>query len=109
MFRRCSVFLIGTESSPFISVVKDKRYIEHRLATLGKASANNESFKPMSDEDLKRFTTSVGNKENLFNHRAGGVQPSLIVDEATGRIIGSEALNPTRYGDWEHNGRATDF
>ena len=109
MLRRSAALLIGNESSNvFISVVKDKRYLEHRLATLGKVSANNDGHKPMTDDDLKRFTTSIGNKENLFNFRAGS-EPTGVVDEETGRIIGSEAPDPTRYGDWEYNGRATDF
>jgi hypothetical protein len=62
----------------------------------------------MTQEEVNRFTTSVGSKENLFNHRLG-LEPSNVVDEETGRVEGSAAPDPARYGDWEVNGRCYDF
>ncbi|AIN95726.1 hypothetical protein LPMP_070400 [Leishmania panamensis] len=107
MFRRCAPAFIGVEGDTFVSAIKDKQYLAHRLAILGKEDP---SFKPqrMSDDDVRRFTTSLGSTESLFNKQAGAI-PTNIVDEETGRVIGSTQLDPTRYGDWEVNGRCYDF
>ncbi|KAG5486174.1 hypothetical protein LSCM1_07293 [Leishmania martiniquensis] len=107
MLRRGAPLLIGAENEAFVSVIKDKQYLAHRLAILGKEDS---SFKAqrMSDDDLKRFTTSLGSAEALFNKQAGAI-PTNIVDEETGRVIGSTQPDPTRYGDWEVNGRCYDF
>ncbi|CAD2222132.1 hypothetical protein AGDE_04095 [Angomonas deanei] len=107
MMRRCVPLFIGAEGDAFVSVIKNKQYLEHRLALLGKKDPE---FKPqrMSDEDIKRFTSSVGSAESLFNKQAGAI-PTNVVDEETGRVIGSTQLDPTRYGDWEVNGRCYDF
>ncbi|KEG12186.1 hypothetical protein DQ04_01921090 [Trypanosoma grayi] len=107
MLRRSLALRIGAEGGIFISVVKDKKYLEHRLALLGKADPTMQP-KPLSDEAVQRFTSSVSSAESLFN-KAAGAQPSNIVNEATGVPIGSTQLNPTRYGDWESNGRCHDF
>lgn len=95
------------ESDLRFSVITDKRYLEHRLALLGKEDAHLKP-QPLSDEQLRRFTTSVGSAESLFNKEAG-VSPTNVVDEATGQVIGSTQPDPTRYGDWEVNGRCYDF
>ncbi|KAK7194490.1 hypothetical protein NESM_000365800 [Novymonas esmeraldas] len=107
MLRRCTPLLIGVEGDAFVSVIKDKQYLAHRLALVGKADPN---FTPqrMSEDDVKRFTTSLGSAEALFNKQAGAM-PTNVVDEETGRVIGSTQLDPTRYGDWEVNGRCYDF
>lgn len=106
MLRRCIPLLIGAEGEAFFSsAIKDKRYLEHRMALLGK---KDERFQRLSDEDIKRFTTSVGSAESLFNKQAGAI-PTNVVDEETGQVIGSTQLDPTRYGDWEVNGRCYDF
>ncbi|KPA74355.1 putative mitochondrial hypothetical protein [Leptomonas pyrrhocoris] len=107
MLRRCVPLLIGMEGNVFVSAIKDKQYLAHRLALLGKPD---EHFKPrqMSEEDIKRFTTSLGSAESLFNKQAGAI-PTNVVDEETGRVIGSAQPDPTRYGDWEVNGRCYDF
>lgn len=107
MLRRCVPLLIGVEGDAFVSAIKDKQYLAHRLAVLGKPD---EHFKAqrMSEEDIKRFTTSLGSAESLFNKQAGTI-PTNVVDEETGRVIGSTQLDPTRYGDWEVNGRCYDF
>lgn len=107
MFKRSLCVLIGVESDVFFSAIKDKKYLEHRLALLGKEDAHVKP-QPLTDEQLRRFTSSVSNAESLFNKKAGA-QPSNIVDEDTGCPIGSTALDPTRYGDWEVNGRCYDF
>ena len=74
---------------------------------LGKGDSH---FKPqpLTDEQLRRFTTSIGNAESLFNKQAGAI-PTNVVDEETGLVVGGTALDPTRYGDWEVNGRCYDF
>ena len=61
----------------------------------------------LTQQELNRFTTSLGSKENLHNHKAG-TTPSLVVDEH-GRVEGQSYPEPTRYGDWEYNGRCYDF
>ena len=90
-----------------MSRIKDKDFLDARLATLGKASAETK-HKPLTDEELRRFTTSVGSAESLFNSKAGAT-PSNVVDEETGCVIGGTSPDPTRYGDWEVNGRCYDF
>mmetsp|Transcript_36908 Transcript_36908/g.43114 ORF Transcript_36908/g.43114 Transcript_36908/m.43114 type:complete len:108 (+) Transcript_36908:63-386(+) len=107
MLRRCVRCLIGVESDVHFSVVKDKKYLEHRLALLGKMDPNVKA-QPLTDEQLRRFTTSIGSSESLFNKEAGAI-PTQIVDEETGQVVGSTSLDPTRYGDWEVNGRCYDF
>lgn len=105
--RRTINRLIGVESDIFLSAVKDKTYLEHRLALLGKMDENVKQ-QPLTDEQLRRFTTSVGSAESLFNKQAGNI-PTQIVDEETGMVVGSNTPDPTRYGDWEVNGRCYDF
>ncbi|CUF93434.1 Hypothetical protein, putative [Bodo saltans] len=105
--RRTIARLIGVESDLRFSAITDKRYLEHRLALLGKEDAHLKP-QPLTDEQLRRFTTSVGSAESLFNKEAGAA-PTNIVDEETGQVIGSTQLDPTRYGDWEVNGRCYDF
>lgn len=105
--RRCVRLLIGVESDVFFSAVKDKQYLEHRMAILGKNDAHVKQ-QPLTDEQLRRFTTSVGNAESLFNKQAGDI-PTNVVDEDTGLVVGSSTPDPTRYGDWEVNGRCYDF
>ena len=65
------------------------------------------SSRRLSNDDLQRFTASNSSPEQLFNVRAG-LKPTGVVGE-DGREIGSAALNPTRYGDWEKHGRCYDF
>lgn len=105
MLRRCFPQLIGAEENIFLSRVKDKRYLEHRLALLGQ---KDETIRPLTDEEIKRFTTSVGSAESLFNKRAEST-PTNVVDEETNRVVGSTLPDPTRYGDWELHGRCCDF
>ncbi|AAZ12917.1 Protein of unknown function (DUF1674), putative [Trypanosoma equiperdum] len=102
--RRSFSRLIGADGGIFMSAVHDKQYLQHRLATLGKA----EQQQPLSEETIQRLTTSTGSAESLFN-KAAGAQPTNIVDEATGVPVGSVQLDPVRYGDWESNGRCHDF
>lgn len=104
MLRRSGRFLVGVEGDIFMSAIKDKKYLEHRLATLGRQT---QQFHPLSDEELTRFTTSVGSPENLFNKKDGCV-PGLVVGE-DGKVEGCNLPDPTRYGDWEYNGRCYDF
>ncbi len=61
----------------------------------------------LTQQELNRFTTSLGSRENLHN-QAAGVTPSLTVDE-NGNVEGQNYPDPTRYGDWEYNGRCYDF
>lgn len=126
-------------SPPVFSVLKDKQYLQHRLALLGKRPHevkkvlqdeegekeggglpfstststvpmphDNTNFSPLTSEQVQRFTSSLGSAEQLFNQQAGAI-PTNVVDEETGRVIGSTQLNPTRYGDWEKHGRCCDF
>lgn len=37
------------------------------------------------------------------------LQPAVKKEEKPKEIGGPEGLEPTRYGDWEKNGRCTDF
>ncbi|CCW72090.1 unnamed protein product [Phytomonas sp. Hart1] len=105
MFRRGGFRLIGSEGGAFVSRIHDASYLEHRLAILGKPDPG---LQPMKEEDIKRFTTSMGSSEALFNKLAGTI-PTNVVDEETGLVIGCTQPDPTRYGDWEVNGRCYDF
>jgi hypothetical protein len=105
--RRCAQLLVGVESDIFMSKIKDKHFLDARLAALGKADAE-PKHRPLSDDELRRFTTSIGSPESLFNSKVGAT-PTNIVDEATGCVIGGTAPDPTRFGDWEVNGRCYDF
>lgn len=105
--RRSVCALIGAEGNAFVSAVKDKRYLQHRLALLGKEDPNVKA-KRMTPEEVQRFMSSVGSAEALFNKQAGAI-PTNVVDEETGLVIGSTQPDPTRFGDWEINGRCTDF
>ena len=109
MFRTSLRRLIGVEGDVFMSVITDKAYLEKRLETIGKQAEAGE-FKPapLTQEQLNRFTTSNASAENLFN-KEQGLKPECTVDEKTGMVVGSAALDPTRYGDWEINGRCYDF
>lgn len=117
-------------------MLKDKQYLQHRLALLGKrphevkktleeqraggaegsssvlssvpVEHDNTNFTPLTSEQVQRFTSSLGSAEQLFNQQAGAI-PTNVVDEETGRVIGSTQLDPTRYGDWEKHGRCCDF
>jgi hypothetical protein len=110
MFRRSLACLIGVEGEQlFMSAVSDKKYLNHRLAILGKADADHPKA-PLTDEELKRFTTSVGSAENLFNRRDENTEVNKdVVDEERDTFMGSNIPSPVRYGDWEYNGRCTDF
>eukprot|EP00658_Telonema_sp_P-2_P004197 TRINITY_DN11577_c0_g1_i1.p1 TRINITY_DN11577_c0_g1~~TRINITY_DN11577_c0_g1_i1.p1 ORF type:complete len:108 (+),score=15.23 TRINITY_DN11577_c0_g1_i1:211-534(+) len=107
MIRASQLLLVGVEGNIFMSAVKDKRYLDHRLAVLGKETTIQKK-PPLSEEELKRFTTSIGSGEALLNKNAG-MSPTGVVDEKTGVEIGSAYPNPTRFGDWEVNGRCYDF
>ena len=107
MIRRSIFRYIGADGAIFLSAVTDKRYLDHRLALLGKDHGEGVRPAPLTDEQLKRFTTSISNPEFLFNKESGLV-PSGVVDD-DGREKGSAALDPTRFGDWEVNGRCCDF
>ncbi len=37
------------------------------------------------------------------------IQQPALVQQPEGEVGGPEGLEPTRYGDWEQNGRCTDF
>ena len=108
MLRRSLMGFIGADGGVFMSRVKDKQYLEHRLATLGRLEAAGD-FKPslLTQEEVQRFTTSSQSKENLIN-KEQGAEPVMTVDD-DGRVRGSAHADPTRYGDWEVNGRCYDF
>ena len=72
------------------------------------SSSSSDTFsRKLTQQELNRFTTSLGSKENLHNQRAG-TTPSTVVDE-NGNVEGQNYPDPTRYGDWEYNGRCYDF
>ena len=100
--------LVGVEGDLFMSRVKDKQYLDHRLAPLGKAEAAGD-FKPapMSHDELQRFTTSQASKENLLNKEVGANPEGIVGSD--GKQEGSAHEDPTRFGDWEVNGRCYDF
>lgn len=108
MLRRIVVLRIGVESDVFMSRIHDKKYLEHQLANLGKMEAAGKFSPPlMSQEEVLRFTTSTNSKENLANKEAGTTPTAFVGKD--GRVEGSAHLDPTRYGDWESDGRCHDF
>ena len=109
MLRRSVRRLIGMEGDNlFASVVHDKKFLDSTVAAIGKKEAAGD-FKPapLSQEELNRFTTSGASAENLFNKIDGKTPGTIVGDD--GIVIGSNMPDPTRYGDWEVNGRCYDF
>ena len=49
---------------------------------------------------LRKFKKRLNFKVNVKKSK---------IKKPTGEIGGYSGLEPTRYGDWEHNGRCTDF
>ena len=49
---------------------------------------------------LRKFKKRLNFKVNVKKSK---------IKKPTGEIGGYNGLEPTRYGDWEHNGRCTDF
>jgi hypothetical protein len=52
------------------------------------------------------------NSDNVSSQSSDPVQPESDSDLSTDRpreIGGPKGLEPTRYGDWEQNGRCSDF
>jgi hypothetical protein len=108
MLRRATRLLVGVESDVFLSRIKDKQYLDHTLARLGQAEAvGSFTAAPMTPDELQRFTTSAQSKENLLNQRSNAVPETTVAED--GKTEGSAHLDPTRYGDWEVNGRCYDF
>jgi hypothetical protein len=54
-----------------------------------------------AEAELARNTTEKTPKKDDNNND--------IVNETTGEVGGPKGAEPTRYGDWEHNGRVYDF
>lgn len=50
---------------------------------------------------------SAGKGEKAGNAAAPPRKP--LVEQAPGEVGGVEGPEPTRYGDWERNGRVSDF
>jgi hypothetical protein len=48
-------------------------------------------------------------KEIASASRKAGSTPVEGVDGGSGKQTGPQELDPTRYGDWERNGRCIDF
>ena len=53
-------------------------------------------------------TTDV-DVESTSTHGQGDARPRPVDDTRPKEIGGTDGPEPTRYGDWEHNGRCTDF
>eukprot|EP00759_Apiculatamorpha_spiralis_P040099 PhF_6_TR3873/c0_g1_i1/m.5486 len=103
MLRRTILRRIGVEGDITMSVCKDKEFIAQRLASIGKGE---KSWKPslLSDEEVLRLAISSSSPENLFNKQNGISKPTFVVD-----MEHEAKYSPTRYGDWEKNGRCIDF
>jgi len=61
----------------------------------------------MKSEDSSATDSNLDSTEQHDSSRPDG----LVVDVTTPREIGGRktGLDPTRYGDWEKNGRCIDF
>eukprot|EP00760_Papus_ankaliazontas_P022736 PhM_4_TR18966/c0_g1_i1/m.56105 len=121
MLRRTLGRLVGVEGDIHLSVCRDKEYIARRIAEVGRGERH---WKPtmLSDEDITRLTTSSYNKESYFNkmkEKEQNAQDSVDVDPTPQHkklskfVVEDEEWDlkhgPTRYGDWEKNGRCIDF
>ncbi len=61
----------------------------------------------MADSEQEiNITQQADNKNKKNPHQANKVQPTKNQNKEYG---GPKGLEPTRYGDWERNGRCVDF
>ena len=68
---------------------------------------NSEEGQHLDEPDVQQDGSQVGLQDEAPENTAG----REIDDRATGgrETGGREGLEPTRYGDWEKNGRCIDF
>ena len=100
---RSRVLQVGVEGGVPLSVIHDSKYLAHRLRTLGQSE---KTWKPslLTDEEVQRLAISTHSPESYFNKKRGVTDPEWVVREDI-----EAKHSPTRYGDWEKNGRCIDF
>eukprot|EP00758_Cryptobia_borreli_P010942 Tbor_TRINITY_DN5616_c4_g3::TRINITY_DN5616_c4_g3_i1::g.9380::m.9380 len=77
MIRRCIPLLIGVESEVYMSIVKDKTYLNHRLAILGK-----------QDNNLKKIDNNNNNNtESENNSSENNNNNNINLNNLTGAIL----------------------
>ena len=63
----------------------------------------------LTSQHMKNKTPDATTKPKKGSESARTPVPSPPLDEFPEEIGGPKGLEPTRYGDWERNGRTSDF
>lgn len=62
-----------------------------------------------SEEQREAGKGSLPNQHEAAIDDRDGEDEGVDIKEATGEVGGPKGPEPTRYGDWERNGRCYDF
>ena len=84
--------------------VTDQKFVSQFLAEFRRQKPKAPESGALTDEDVQRLSISTHSPENYFNKKSGVRDPSWIVSEDHEKVY-----SPTRFGDWEKNGRCMDF
>jgi len=63
----------------------------------------------MSDSDARKRVPAAAEPETAPRNNGTGQRGKTGVNKPAREIGGVDGPEPTRYGDWERNGRCTDF
>ena len=101
--RRTFCLRIGGEGEIPVKLHKNSEYLKQWMDTVKKKDSQQKTS-ILTDEDLQRLAISTHSPENYFNNKKKILEPSWTVHDEQETNYG-----PTRYGDWEKNGRCIDF
>ena len=80
------------------------------------SSAQHQHHRQKQEEEEEEHTSSFSGNEQSPDGENGEVaeeedqgEGGVHVNERTGEVGGPRGPEPTRYGDWERNGRCSDF
>ncbi|MFS7949734.1 putative succinate dehydrogenase assembly factor 4 [Helianthus anomalus] len=76
-----------------------------RSITNSTESAHNHQHSPINQQETVNEQDKVINSEEIEEDDGD----ELDINEETGEIGGPKGPEPTRFGDWERNGRCSDF
>ena len=96
--------LVRAAESINLTAVTDQKFVSQFLAEYRRRPKPAPSVGTLTDEDVQRLSISTHSPENFFNKKKGVAEPSWVVSEAH-----EKQYSPTRFGDWEKNGRCMDF
>uniref|UniRef100_A0A7S4LA55 Succinate dehydrogenase assembly factor 4, mitochondrial n=1 Tax=Paramoeba aestuarina TaxID=180227 RepID=A0A7S4LA55_9EUKA len=105
MYCRRRILLSRAIEAIELKPVTDQRFISQFLAHHKQSQSIHPSGTGvLSDEDVQRLSISTQSPESFFNKKKGISDPSWIVSPED-----EKRCSPTRFGDWEKNGRCMDF